>query len=156
MRAAQLVIYVSSPQQNTCAQLASSRTSPIGHRISSMGGLSTVGGKLVYDGPLPRHCSCQPQHSPMVGARGQEDFRSSSQVFPWPKFLVSYFSRFRQPYEPSSVTDGVTSVVPSSFSLLQRPGSWANLYSGWAAGKLTRSMLRDYNCLLYTSPSPRD
>ena len=42
MRGAQLVIYVSSPQQNTCAQLASSRTFLIGHNISSMGGLSSA------------------------------------------------------------------------------------------------------------------
>ena len=42
MRGAQLVIYVSSPQQNTGAQLASSRTFPTGQNIFSMGGLSSA------------------------------------------------------------------------------------------------------------------
>ena len=81
--------------------------------------------------------------------------------FPWPTVLVSYISRFRQPYESSSVTDGVTSDVLGSFSLLQRPGSWANFHSGWAAGKLTRALLLDYNLDLppdgiCSSPVPQE
>ena len=63
--------------------------------------------------------------------------------FYWSTVLASYF--FSLTTTLSSVTDGVAADVLGSFSLLQRPGSWANLYSGWAAGKLTRAVLRDYN-----------
>ena len=58
---------------------------------------STVGGKILYEGPLPRHCSCQPQHAPMVGAFGQEDFRSSSQAFLGQQFRYLFFLAFDSP-----------------------------------------------------------
>ena len=147
LRGAQLVIFVSSPQQSTCAQLASSRTSPIGHSISSMGGLSSAQSVESSCTTARFHGIVRVNHSTLqwwehVAKKTSGHLLKS---FLGQKFWCLIFLASDSPYEPSSATDGATSIVPGSFSLLQRPGSWANLCSGWAAGKLTRSLLRDCN-----------
>ena len=111
--------------------------------------------KLVYFGPLPRRCPCVSDHPPMPGEI-ERGFHSNAA-----HLLTSLFwARLVAALSPVSgnvaLRDGTTvfTTSPSSLSSLLRsassspigafPGSLSVLFSRWAEGALSRTVLRDF------------
>ena len=109
---------------------------------------STVGGKLLYEGPLPRNCSCQSQHAPMVGACGQEDSQSPSQIFLGQQFWHRIFLAYDNPMNRAPLRMGLLqmSSVHSHYCNAQVLGQ-----TSIQAGQLANSRGRFYATTTWTS-----
>ena len=75
-----LAIYASSLEQTSSAPLEFFSTSRKLRARLSLGWprLERIHDKLVYKGPLPKNCSCNHIHSPMIGTSSDDVFCSSS------------------------------------------------------------------------------
>ena len=95
-----------------------------------------------YAGPLPKACPCKIPHSPMVGVSADQQF------FPQAGLCSESVS--------GSVCLQPSGAVKEQFPLRMRwrselflgcssSGSWSSLYLSWAAGNLSKSLLREYS-----------
>ena len=116
--------------------------------------LERIHDRLVYKGPLPKNCSCNHIHSPMIGTSSDDVFcSSSSHSFTsdfWKHFVADHpldaeLSSLRDEGLPTDLAPlhsvGLSPLL--SPSLASGIGSLRYVYEAWKAGNLTRATLRD-------------
>ena len=116
--------------------------------------LERIRDKLVYKGPLPKNCSCNHVHTPMIGTSSDNVFcSSSSHTFTadfWKHFVADHpldaeLSSLRDEGLPTDLAPlhsvGLSPLL--SPSLASGIASLRYVYEAWKAGNLTRATLRD-------------
>ena len=116
--------------------------------------LERIHDRLVYKGPLPKNCSCNHIHSPMIGTSSDDVFcSSSSHSFTsdfWKHFVADHpldaeLSSLRDEGLPTDLAPlhsvGLSPLL--SPSLASGIGSLRYVYEAWKAGNLARATLRD-------------